>query len=184
MGTTKAGKKPLRYSVFGTSWGYFGLAGSDRRLFKTCLPMRDCQTAERNLLKDLPKARYDRDYFRSLQEQVTAYFEGVRVDFDLRIPIILEGLSPFARLVLAVCRQIGFAQVATYSELARKSGQPAAARAVGNVLARNPLPLIIPCHRVIRSDGKMGGFSGPGGKRTKARLLEHERYALTQAKST
>ena len=146
--------------------------------------MHDRQKAESCLLKDLPSPKYDRDYFRRLQKQVAAYFEGARVDFSPDMPILLEGFSRFAISVLAACRQIGFGQVVTYSELGREVGQPSAARAVGNVLARNPLPLIIPCHRVMRSDGKMGGFSAPGGKRTKARLLEHECYVLTQSKST
>lgn len=165
----------LKYTTFKTSWGYFGLAGSDCTLFRTCLPMRDRQKAESCLLKDLPAAQYDRDYFRPLQEQVIAYFEGARVDFSPDIPILLEGLSCFTRLVLAACRQIRFGEVVTYSGLAKKTRRPRTARAVGNVLARNPLPLIIPCHRVIRSDGKMGGFSAPGGTTMKKRLLELER---------
>ncbi len=175
MGAAKVGKKPLKYTVFETSWGYFGLAGSNRALYRTCLPMHDRQKVENHLLKNLPTVRHDRDYLILLQEQVTAYFEGARVDFGPNISVVLEGLTPLANSVLAACRQIGFGQVLTYSELARKSGQPAAARAVGNALAKNPLPLIIPCHRVIRSDGKIGGFSGPGGAAMKKRLLELER---------
>ena len=165
----------LKYMTFKTSWGYFGLAGSNWTLSRTCLPMRDRQKAESYLLKDLPAAQYDRDYFRPLQEQVIAYFEGARVDFSADIPILLEGLSCFTRLVLAACRQLRFGQVVTYSGLAKKTRRPRTARAVGNVLARNPLPLIIPCHRVIRRDGKMGGFSAPGGTTMKKRLLELER---------
>jgi methylated-DNA-[protein]-cysteine S-methyltransferase len=91
------------------------------------------------------------------------------------MPILLEGFSRFARRVLAACRQIRLGEVVTYSGLARKTGRQAAARAVGNALAKNPLPLIIPCHRVIRSDGRIGGFSGPGGATMKKRLLELER---------
>lgn len=167
--------KSLKYTTFKTSWGYFGLAGSDCTLARTCLPVRDRQKAESCLLKDLPSPQYDRDYFSPLQEQVIAYFEGARVDFSPDIPILLEGLSCFARLVLAACRQIRFGQVVTYSGLAREIGRPAAARAVGNALAKNPLPLIIPCHRVVRSDGRVGGFSAPGGTAMKKRLLELER---------
>lgn len=165
----------LKYTIFKTSWGYFGLAGSDCTLYRTCLPMRDRQRAERNLLKDLLAAQYDRDYLRPLQRQVIAYFESARVDFSPDMPILLEGFSRFARRVLAACRRIRLGEVVTYSGLARKTGRPAAARAVGSALAKNPLPLIIPCHRVIRSDGRIGGFSGPGGATMKKRLLELER---------
>jgi methylated-DNA-[protein]-cysteine S-methyltransferase len=165
----------LKYTTFKTNWGYFGLAGSNGTLARTCLPVRDRQKAESCLLKGLPAAQYDRDYFRPLQEQVIAYFEGARIDFSPDIPILLEGFSCFARLVLAACRQIGFGEVLTYSGLARQIGRPPAARAVGNALSRNPLPLIIPCHRVIRSNGRLGGFSAPGGTTMKKRLLELER---------
>lgn len=167
--------KSLRYTTFKTRWGYFGLAGSDRALGRTCLPMPDCRKAESCLLNDLPSLQYDRDYFRPLQKQVIAYFEGARIDFGPDIPVFTEGFSCFARLVLAACRQVSFGQVVTYSGLAREIARPAAVRAVGNALAKNPLPLIIPCHRVVRSDGKMGGFSGPGGTAMKKHLLELER---------
>jgi len=165
----------LKYTTFKTSWGYFGLAGSDCTLVRACLPMRDHQEAESYLLKGLPSPQHDRDYFRPLQEQVIAYFEGARTDFSQDIPILLEGLGCFARLVLAACRQIRFGEVVTYSGLAKKIRRPRTARPIGNVLARNPLPLIIPCHRVVRSDGQVGGFSAPGGTTMKKRLLELER---------
>jgi len=168
-------EKSPKYTTFKTSWGYFGLAGSDCTLYRTCLPMHDRQKVENRLLKDLPTAQYDRDYFRSIQEQIIAYFEGARVDFGPNIPILIEGFSRFTRSVLAACTQIRFGQVVTYSALAKEIGQPTAVRAVGNALAQNPLPLIIPCHRVVRSDGRIGGFSGPGGPAMKKRLLVLER---------
>ena len=91
------------------------------------------------------------------------------------IPVAFEGLSPFAIKVLSACRNVGFGKAVSYHELARKIGRANAARAVGTVMAKNPLPLIIPCHRVIRSDGKLGGFSAPGGISLKKRLLRHEK---------
>jgi len=174
MGTAKTRKKTLRYTVFKTGWGYFGLAGTEDALCRICLPGPQHDRIKGQLLATLGYARYDKDLLRSLQEQIVAYFEGTHVSFESDIPVLLEGFSHFAVSVLGACRQIRFGQVITYSELGKKIGRPSAARAVGNVLARNPLPLIIPCHRVIRTDGQIGGFSAPGGKDLKARLLRHE----------
>jgi O-6-methylguanine DNA methyltransferase len=83
-----------------------------------------------------------------------------------------SSLSPFERSVLEVVRKIPEGEVVTYGEVARRVGRPGAARAVGQALARNPFPLLIPCHRVVRSDGRLGGFSsGPERKRM---LLQEE----------
>jgi O-6-methylguanine DNA methyltransferase len=114
-------------------------------------------------------------FLRTLQEQITAYFDGAHINFSQDIPLGLDRFSSFGISVLTACRAVEFGQTITYSRLARKSGRPAASRAVGSVLAKNPLPLIIPCHRVIRSDGKLGGFSAPGGVKLKKRLLLHEK---------
>jgi methylated-DNA-[protein]-cysteine S-methyltransferase len=83
-------------------------------------------------------------------------------------------MSAFARSVLGACREIRFGQTMSYEGLARKAGKPKAVRAVGRVMARNPLPLIIPCHRVVHCDGKIGGFSAIGGVSLKKRMLEME----------
>ena len=72
---------------------------------------------------------------------------------------------------MTACRKIEFGQRITYSGLAKKAGSPASSRAAGNALAKNPMPLVIPCHRVIRTDGQMGGFSAPGGISYKKRML-------------
>jgi methylated-DNA-[protein]-cysteine S-methyltransferase len=86
----------------------------------------------------------------------------------------LARLGPFERDVLRVLRRIPAGQIRTYREIARALGQPGAARAVGMACARNPLPLLIPCHRVVRSDGGLGGYSLRGGVALKRRLLEAE----------
>jgi len=83
-------------------------------------------------------------------------------------------VPPFERAVLQALRRIPPGQVRTYGEIARTLGKPSAARAVGTACARNPLPLLIPCHRVVRSDGKLGGYSLRGGVALKRQLLEAE----------
>ena len=85
---------------------------------------------------------------------------------------VVRGLSPFVRDVLTACSRIPKGRVRTYGELARVVGKPGAARAVGQVMARNPVPLLIPCHRVVRSGGCLGGFGG--GRRWKEYLLARE----------
>jgi methylated-DNA-[protein]-cysteine S-methyltransferase len=101
------------------------------------------------------------------------------VDFGFDVSVSLDGFSDFQKAVLATCRSVRFGQTTTYVELAKKLSRPAAARAVGNALAKNPLPLIIPCHRVIRSDGKIGGFSAPGGTHTKSELIKFEKNSVS-----
>ncbi len=131
----------------------------------------------------MPAAQFDKSLFRPLQEQIIAYFEDAVINFR-NIPVVLDGFSSFISSVLTGCRNIGFGRTISYSGLAKKTGRPAAARAVGGALAKNPLPLIIPCHRIIRSDGKIGGFSAIGGKDLKAKLLKHEQTSRIDCKSS
>ncbi len=171
-------QKVIKYVVFETKWGYFGLAGTKSTLFRTHLPGPKPKKIESRLLKNCREAQFDDTFFKILQKQITAYFEGSCVNFSPDIPVVLDGFGGFSRKVLTACREIEFGQKITYSGLAKKAGRPAASRAVGNALANNPLPLIIPCHRVLRTDGKMGGFSAPGGISFKKRMLTLEHKAL------
>ena len=171
-------QKTIKYVIFKTKWDHFGLAGTKFALFRTHLPGPELKKIESRLLKNLPDAQFDNNYFKTLQKQIAAYFEGSCVNFGPDIPVILDDFSGFSRTVLTICRSIEFGQRITYSGLAKKAGNPAASRAVGSVLAKNPLPLIIPCHRVLRTDGKMGGFSAPGGISFKKRMLTLEHKAI------
>ena len=168
----------MQYAIFKTSWGYFSIAGSGSILSRTCLPAADPQTARRELLKTLPPTAEDtqaeKTFLPDLQERIIAYFEGENVDFSTDPAVSLDGLSAFDRKVLQTCRKIPRGEITTYGDLAVRVGHPGAARAVGSALAHNPIPLILPCHRVLRSDGSLGGFSAPGGLTTKQNLLRHE----------
>lgn len=103
------------------------------------------------------------------------YFAGERVSFG-RYRIALDGISPFLVACLLAARRIPHGQVRSYGWLAAAAGSPKAARAAGQAMARNPAPIIIPCHRVIASDGSLGGFGG--GLAMKRRLLELEGVGL------
>lgn len=93
---------------------------------------------------------------------------------NFRGPVDLSMVGPFERLVLERLRRIPKGQVRTYGDIAREIGYPGAARAVGNACAKNPVPLLVPCHRVVRSDGGLGGYSLRGGPALKRRLLAQE----------
>ncbi len=172
-----------RYTIFRTKWGFFGLAASEHGLLRTHLPLPDSKKVKSRLLKDLSEARPDQSLLKPLQKQIIAYFRGKFVDFATA-PTDLDGLPPFTRDVLATCRKTPPGHTLTYSQLAAKLGKPRAARAVGNALAKNPIPLIIPCHRVLRTDGSLGGFSAPGGTKTKRKLLDLERQVQDACKTT
>ncbi len=100
------------------------------------------------------------------------YLEGMRRTFPL--PIAWEALPPFQRVVLQATFAIPYGQVRTYGEVAGAIGRPKAARAVGRALATNPMPIVVPCHRVVGHDRRLHGYGGPGGLTTKAWLLQLE----------
>jgi methylated-DNA-[protein]-cysteine S-methyltransferase len=161
------------YTLFTTQWGFFGLAGGERGVCRTCLPLPSSDAVRRQLLLGLTQAKEEPSLFRDLEPRIVSYFEGLKVHL-LDVSLDLDGLAGFTRLVLEACRKIDFGQTVTYGDLARTIGNPRASRAVGGALARNPIPLVIPCHRVIRGTGGLGGFSAPGGIEYKDRLLQHE----------
>ena len=109
---------------------------------------------------------------QSAAEQVVAYFAGERKRFDL--PFSFAGISPFARKILSGLIDVPYGETMSYGELATICGHPQAARAVGRVMAANPVPIIVPCHRIVGSSGKMTGYSGGDGIVTKEWLLAFE----------
>jgi len=132
--------------------------------------------ARARLKRFLPDAESDKRLLAGLQQRIKAYYRGKNADFsDIRV--VLTGLSDFTQDVLNICRTIGYAKRTTYLDIAKRLSGSGSARAVGSALARNPLPLIIPCHRVVRSDGAIGGFSAAGGKNLKEKMLSLEENA-------
>ncbi|MFA9405166.1 MAG: methylated-DNA--[protein]-cysteine S-methyltransferase [Anaerolineales bacterium] len=105
-------------------------------------------------------------------QQVGEYLRGERKAFQL--PVDLSGMTPFQQTVLNEVSEVPRGEVVTYGDLARRIGKPRAARAVGQALGSNPVPIVVPCHRVIASDGSLGGYSGRRGIKTKEALLTLE----------
>jgi O-6-methylguanine DNA methyltransferase len=184
----------VKFVIFRTGWGWFGLAGMENRLRMTILPLARRKFVKKLLLKAFPDALEDRNFQKKAQKKITAYFKGLKTDFS-DLPLNLDDFSYFNRRVLDNCRNVRFGQTISYAELAERCGRPKTARAVGNALANNPLPLIVPCHRIIRSpstalgmvslsnhNGSAGGFSAflrPGsgrgsGTRLKQKMIKHE----------
>lgn len=121
-----------------------------------------------------PTAGAERDpVIRSASAQLRAYFGGERTTFDLPLR---PGGTPFERRVWDALREIPYGETTSYGALAARIGEPGAARAVGRANGRNPIPVIVPCHRVIGADGSLTGFGG--GIACKRALLDLERGAL------
>jgi methylated-DNA-[protein]-cysteine S-methyltransferase len=106
--------------------------------------------------------------------QLREYFGGQRDRFE--VPLDFSGVSPFTRSVLTATAQIPYGSLSTYRDIAQQVGRPSATRAVGNALGRNPIPVIVPCHRVIRSDHSLGGYTGD--LEIKERLLSLEGVSI------
>jgi methylated-DNA-[protein]-cysteine S-methyltransferase len=133
--------------------------------------------AEPRRRKAYPESRLSScAHINRLARRIRRSLEGEAVEFSLG-DIALDRCPAFQRSVLRAEARVPRGRVATYAELARGLGRPRAARAVGNALARNPFPIFIPCHRAIRSDGKIGGYQG--GPAMKRRLLGYEGIAVS-----
>ena len=164
------------YSIFDTDFGPFGVVAHAERLLATYLP-RSRAGMKQMIRRGWPEAEERATGMSAFRRDVRAYFAGERVEFEVELE--LSGQPRFRRRVLHACTRIPYGETMSYAELAREAGSPQAARAVGNAMASNPLPLVIPCHRVLRADGSPGGFSAVGGVPLKRRMLDLEQAAMT-----
>lgn len=171
----------MNYCVFEIAWGSFGFVARNDRLIATWLPQAG-DRLRRRIESSYPDAVEDACALPEFQRQVVGYFEGEVTEFTVRLD---TGDMPlFRRAVLAVCEAIPYGETVTYADLAKAVGNPAAARAAGGAMAFNPLPLVIPCHRVLRSDGSLGGFSSTGGLTLKERMLQLEKAGVRRSAGT
>lgn len=161
----------MKYKLLETDWGIFGLVEHDKKIMASYLPGPQKQIKKR-IQNDWPEAIESKSILPQLCQQVKQYFRGSPVRFSATLD--LSHLTPFRSEVIKACRRIRHGQTASYTDLARAAGSPRAARAVGSAMASNRLPLIVPCHRVLCSNGNMGGFSSPHGIREKKRMLRLE----------
>ncbi len=161
-----------RHHLFATDVGWVGLLGSEKGLRRLSLGPT-LQEAMEGLGPELDGSANDPAAFAKAQGSLERYLDGGPAALD-EIPLDLSGAPPFFAAAWQACRTIPAGETRSYAWLARQAGSPKAVRAAGQSMARNRFPLIIPCHRVISSDGELGGY-GAGGVRVKAALLERER---------
>lgn len=165
-----------KYSLFETAHGHAALAWNERGVTSFRLPASTAEETRRSLLRRLPEASEAMPSRKvaSLIEAVRCYFGGERIDFT-DVPLDLGRQEPLFARIYDLVRGLGYGETTTYGAVAKALGEgPEVARDVGQAMARNPIPLIVPCHRVLAAGGKIGGFSAPGGSNAKARMLEME----------
>ena len=165
-----------RYATFETARGFCAIAWSEFGISGFRLPAESAQDTLRAMLRRHPtgvEAEPRADIGR-LIERVQTYFAGNIVDFsDLLLD--LSGQTDLYRRIYDATRRLGWGRATTYGTLAGELELgPAGAWTIGQAMAKNPIPLIIPCHRVLAAGGKLGGFSAPGGTLSKQRMLELE----------
>ncbi len=175
----------MHHCLFETDLGACGVAWSERGLSRFQLPEADKRATERRLTLRAPTSSLAKAPPAQVAEaiaDVQRYMAGERIDFSA-IALDLAGVAPFYVEIYAAARRVGWGETATYGELARQAGAPGAARAVGQAMSRNPVAVIIPCHRILASGNKVGGFSAFGGTVSKRRLLGLEGVRLGAAKA-
>jgi len=164
-----------RYALIHTEWGVAAVVGSRRGLSRLVWPQPSAEAARR-LVGELDRGAAEASAGwpgGAVADHLAAYFAGRPVEFA-DVAVDLSGQPPFFAAALAELRKVPYGRTISYGELARRLGRPGAARAVGQAMAANTLPVILPCHRVLRSDGGLGGFSAGDGTALKRRLLAME----------
>jgi len=163
---------------FLTPFGWGGIVGGAAGLQRIYLPEPDrCALLER-MAAQFPGMACEETAFKKTVRELQKYFNGEVPCFDC--PLDLAPATPFQRKVWEAACAIAYGQMRTYGWLARAIGSPRAMRAVGTALGRNPFPIVIPCHRVIRVDGGMGGFSAVRGIELKKSLLRLEGASIEE----
>jgi methylated-DNA-[protein]-cysteine S-methyltransferase len=166
-------------TVFPTAIGDCGIVWNDLGVCGVQLPERSADETRERILRQWPDA-IEAPPTPAAQRAIdgmTALLDGAPDPLD-DVEVDLGAVSEFRRGVYEIARTVGPGETITYGEIASRLGQPHAAREVGQAMGANPVPLIVPCHRVLAVGGKLGGFSAHGGVTTKSRLLAIEGASL------
>jgi methylated-DNA-[protein]-cysteine S-methyltransferase len=165
-------RSKLHFYLVDTVSGWMGVVGSPDGLREIVLPQISIELVCQAVMQKYGIVQVDSSaYFGTLPQRLKAYFEGQHIEFPDDLD--LSDATDFQRSIWEKTRTIPYGETKSYGWVAREAGYQKAARAVGNALGENPFPIIVPCHRVIRSDGGLGGFTG--GIEVKEYLLQLER---------
>lgn len=167
----------LSYHLFETAIGWIGLAWSERGVARLLLPQRDRDAMERKLAASGGRPADPPQHIQAVIEKLRRYAAGEAVDFG-DVPVDLQGIDDFRLAIYDAARKLGFGTTTTYGGLAAAAGYAGLARETGAALGQNPVPIIVPCHRILAAGNKIGGFSAPGGSATKEKLLAMEGVAV------
>ncbi|MBO0839726.1 MAG: methylated-DNA--[protein]-cysteine S-methyltransferase [Sciscionella sp.] len=165
----------IGYSVFDTAIGACSIVWRENAILDTELPQRDTQAAHARIHRHFPAAKATpppTEIDRTI-DKIVRLLNGEHVDLSDAV-LDMRGVGEFQRKVYEIVRTIAPGRTMTYGEVAGRLGDRLAAQAVGRAMARNPFPIIVPCHRVLAANGKPGGFSAVGGIRTKLTMLTIE----------
>lgn len=170
---SRVGRPVVRFDFLRTPIGRVFVGMSDQGVCDVTLDSPNEHTYRLRLGRRAPEVWRDRDVVEPVLTELDAYFHGRLKKFT--VPVDLRGVTDFTGRVLRATRRIPFGGLLSYGDVATRIGSPRASRAVGGALGRNPVPIIVPCHRVIAHGGKLGGFTG--GLDTKRTLLKIEGHA-------
>ena len=172
------------YFIFNTQFGYLGILASEKGLRSIVLPHKNKNAVYKKLIKNLNNKqavlKENKEKLNDYYMQILGYLNGISKSF--RVKLDLQGYSKFSKAVWNIAQEIPYGETRTYNWIAMKMGKPQSARAVGNALGKNPIPIIIPCHRVLKKDGSIGGFSA--GLDWKKFLLNLEKQNLKKFNTT
>jgi len=180
MGVANSGALPVKFNIFDSGVGTIVLFARSSLLSRIDVFEAGVESARAWITRRFPEAKESPDLFREARLLLRRYFEGETIGFNA-IPVDLDGLGIFTGKVLTETRKVPYGKCASYGAIARRLGCAAAARAVGEALHRNPVPIVIPCHRVVNNDGSLGGFGM--GLDMKIRLLAGEGISVPELRT-
>jgi len=172
----------IGHTLFDTAVGRCAIAWSERGISAIMLPESDDEATRKRLLRRVGGAP-ETSPPANIQQAIAAIrslLEGERIDLS-NVAVDLEGMPDFNLQVYDIARKIPAGETLTYGDIARRLGDVQLSRAVGQAMGQNPVPIVVPCHRVVAAGGKTGGFSAPGGSRTKLKILAIERAKVGNA---
>lgn len=176
-------RRLLFYTFYKTVEGYGGLVCTKRGLVRLFLPLPSRTKTKEIILREFPNSVYNENMLKALKAALAKYFggqprcpSGQRVTF--KVSLDLSSCTDFQRKVYFALKKIPYGEICSYKGIAHSLNKPSASRAVGSALKSNPIPVLIPCHRVIKSDGSLGGFNS--GVAWKKKLLALERVKIKE----